>query len=77
MVNGSVTVDMQQVKARKDAIVRQSNEGVTSWLENMANYYLHIRLKVSASDLQLFPVGRFIADRPFRIALCNFVPKFR
>ena len=28
---------MQRVKARKDEIVRQSNEGVTNWLKNMEN----------------------------------------
>jgi pyruvate/2-oxoglutarate dehydrogenase complex dihydrolipoamide dehydrogenase (E3) component len=32
-----VEVDMKQVKARKDAIVAQSNQGVTNWLENMEN----------------------------------------
>jgi pyruvate/2-oxoglutarate dehydrogenase complex dihydrolipoamide dehydrogenase (E3) component len=36
-IDGAVDVDMQKVKARKDAIVRQSNEGVTNWLENMDN----------------------------------------
>ncbi len=36
-INGAITVDMQQVKARMDAIVRQSNEGVTNWLKNMPN----------------------------------------
>lgn len=34
-IPGSIDVDMKRVKARKDAIVRQSNEGVTNWLENM------------------------------------------
>ena len=36
-IGGPVAVDMKQVKARKDAIVRQSNEGVTNWLTNMDN----------------------------------------
>jgi len=36
-IGGPVAVDMQQVKSRKDAIVRQSNEGVTNWLTNMDN----------------------------------------
>lgn len=31
-IDGRVTVDMMRVKARKDAVVRQSNEGVTKWL---------------------------------------------
>jgi pyruvate/2-oxoglutarate dehydrogenase complex dihydrolipoamide dehydrogenase (E3) component len=37
MINGAISIDMPQVKARKDAIVRQSNEGVTAWLKNMPN----------------------------------------
>ena len=37
MIDGAITVDMQQVKARKDGVVRQSNEGVTGWLKNMPN----------------------------------------
>lgn len=36
-VGGAVSVDMKQVKDRKDRIVRQSNEGVTNWLKNMDN----------------------------------------
>jgi pyruvate/2-oxoglutarate dehydrogenase complex dihydrolipoamide dehydrogenase (E3) component len=35
--NGPVRVDMPRVKAGKDAVVRQSNEGVTKWLRNMPN----------------------------------------
>ena len=37
VIDGPVTVDMKAVKARKDAVVRQSNEGVTNWLKNMEN----------------------------------------
>lgn len=37
VINGPVRVDMQRVKARKDTVVRQSNEGVTRWLKNMPN----------------------------------------
>lgn len=37
VLGGPVGVDMKQVKARKDGIVRQSNEGVTNWLRNMDN----------------------------------------
>ena len=37
IVEGSIAVDMKQVKARKDQIVRRSNEGVTNWLETMDN----------------------------------------
>lgn len=36
-IDGSINVDMKQVKARKDGIVRQSNEGVTNWLKSMKN----------------------------------------
>jgi pyruvate/2-oxoglutarate dehydrogenase complex dihydrolipoamide dehydrogenase (E3) component len=36
-VEGNVSVDMRQVKARKDAVVRQSLEGLTSWLGETPN----------------------------------------
>ena len=36
-IDGPITVDMKRVKARKDAVVRQSNEGVESWLKQMPN----------------------------------------
>ena len=38
---GPVTVDMNKVKARKDAIVRQYAEGIKSWLEGAANCTVH------------------------------------
>ncbi len=34
---GAVKVDMKRVRARKDAVVRQSNEGVEKWLRNTPN----------------------------------------
>jgi pyruvate/2-oxoglutarate dehydrogenase complex dihydrolipoamide dehydrogenase (E3) component len=34
---GEVSVDMKRVKARKDEVVHQSNEGVTTWLEKTEN----------------------------------------
>lgn len=34
-IDGVVSVDMKKVKARKDSVVRQSNEGVTRWLKGM------------------------------------------
>jgi len=37
IIDGAISVDMQRVKARMDAIVRQSSEGVTNWLKNMPN----------------------------------------
>ncbi len=36
-IEGQIKVDMSQVKARKDAIVKQSNDGVTNWLKTMEN----------------------------------------
>jgi pyruvate/2-oxoglutarate dehydrogenase complex dihydrolipoamide dehydrogenase (E3) component len=35
--NGGLHVDMAQVKARKDAVVRQSSEGLRKWLEETPN----------------------------------------
>ena len=37
VIDGPIEVDMKRVKARKDAVVRQSNEGVTKWLKTMPN----------------------------------------
>jgi len=47
-IKGDIDVDMKAVKARKDAIVRQSNEGLTKWLKTMENltvYEGHGRLE--------------------------------
>ena len=51
-IDGSITVDMEKVKARKDGVVRQSNEGVTNWLKTMENlsvYEGHGRLESASS----------------------------
>ena len=51
-IKGPIDVDMKAVKARKDAIVRQSNEGVTKWLKNMKHltvYEGHGRLESATS----------------------------
>lgn len=48
--DGSVTVDMEKVKARKDGIVKQSSEGVEEWLkstENLTVYEEHARFEGS------------------------------
>lgn len=37
MIEGAVRVDMARVKARKDAVVKQSNESVTAWLKGTPN----------------------------------------
>ena len=34
-IDGAVTVDMKKVKARKDGIVRRSNDGVEKWLKGL------------------------------------------
>ncbi len=50
MIDGGVSVDMKKVKARKDAIVRRSNEGVEKWLKNMEHctvYEGHARFEES------------------------------
>ena len=47
-IRGSITVDMPRVKARKDAVVRQSSEGVTKWLKETPNLTVlqgHARLE--------------------------------
>src|SRR5262249_54724623 len=36
-IPGSIAVDMKKVKARKDAVVRQSSEGLQRWLRNTQN----------------------------------------
>ena len=38
---GPIEVDMKRVKARKDAVVRHSSQGVTEWLENMQGCTLY------------------------------------
>ncbi len=37
IINGAIDIDMKKVKARKDAIVKASNNGVESWLRNTNN----------------------------------------
>ncbi len=48
LIDTPVRVDMARVKARKDAVVRQSNEGVTQWLKDLPNltvYEAHARFE--------------------------------
>ena len=52
VLDGPVRVDMQRVKARKDDIVRQSNEGVANWLnstDNLTVYEGHARFESSTT----------------------------
>lgn len=47
-IDGRISVDMARVKVRKDAVVRQSNEGVTKWLTGTRNLTVlegHARLE--------------------------------
>lgn len=37
MIDGNIHVDMEKVKARKDAVAKQSKDGVTDWFKNMPN----------------------------------------
>ena len=41
VIGGGVSVDMAKVKARKDAIVRRSSEGVEKWLRALDNVTVH------------------------------------
>ncbi len=55
VIEGAVKVDMKRVKARKDAIVKQSNDGVTNWMKTMENLTVfegHGRLE-SASTVRV------------------------
>jgi pyruvate/2-oxoglutarate dehydrogenase complex dihydrolipoamide dehydrogenase (E3) component len=48
VIDGAINIDMQQVKARKDAVVRASTEGVEKWLKNTTNltvYEQHARFE--------------------------------
>ena len=37
MIQGDISMDMKKVKARKDALVTASNQGLENWLQNTAN----------------------------------------
>jgi pyruvate/2-oxoglutarate dehydrogenase complex dihydrolipoamide dehydrogenase (E3) component len=54
-IDSAISVDMKQVKARKDAVVRQSSEGVQHWLEGTKN------LTVVRGH------GRFVGPRRLRV----------
>ncbi len=41
-IDGDITVDMAQVKARKDAVVRRSNEGVEKWMRTLDRGAVHV-----------------------------------
>jgi len=65
-INGSVSVDMAKVKARKDTIVKESTEGIEHWLKNTENltvYEGHARFE----DEKVLSVGnkQLTADKIF------------
>ena len=78
MIDGAITVDMKKVKARKDAVVRRSTEGVENWLKNTENvtvYEGHARFEEAHS----VRVGehRLAADTIFiNVGARAFVPPF-
>ncbi|MCH8247619.1 MAG: FAD-containing oxidoreductase [Bacteroidetes bacterium] len=77
-IEGPITVEMKKVKARKDAIVRGSTEGVENWLkttENVTVYEGHARFESSHT----VRVGeeRLEADKIFiNVGTRAFVPPF-
>ena len=46
---GPISVDMKQVKARKDEIVGRSNKGVEDWMRGLANGAVYRASKARAS----------------------------
>ena len=73
MIDGPIRVDMQRVKARKDAVVRQSNEGVAKWLKTTSNLTViegHARfvddhsIEVNGRTLQAAQIFINVGGRP-------------
>src|SRR5437867_2274230 len=65
-IDGSVSVDMRRVKARKDAVSGKSRIGTETWLKKMENctvYEGHARFE-SPRDISVGP-DRLTADRIF------------
>ena len=70
-VPGAVRVDMQRVKARKDAIVAASTQGVEKWMEQVATVYRgHARfsgpdrVRVGAEELAAPRIFLNVGGRP-------------
>jgi len=55
-IPGSIAVDMKKVKARKDAVVRQSTEGLQRWLRDTQNLTV-IRGQARFGDAHRVRVG--------------------
>lgn len=65
-VQGGITVDMKQVKARKDEISGKSRTGVESWMKNLANckvYESHARFE--SPEIVAVGVEQITAKRIF------------
>ncbi len=74
MIEGDIHVDMKKVKARKDVLVNQSNQGLEKWLGGTANltvYQGHARFTdthaIEVGDQQLIGEKIFVnvGGRPF------------
>ena len=62
-LDGSVSVDMKRVKARKDEVAGRSSAGIESWLKGLANctvYEGHARLE----SAQMVRVGDEVLESP-------------
>ena len=62
-LDGSVSVDMKRVKARKDEVAGRSSSGIESWLKGLANctvYEGHARLE----GAQTVRVGDDVLESP-------------
>jgi pyruvate/2-oxoglutarate dehydrogenase complex dihydrolipoamide dehydrogenase (E3) component len=63
---GPVIVDMQAVKARKDAVVRASRQGVEDWLQGMSNCTtIHGHARLLSQDIVEVNGIRLTAPRIF------------
>jgi pyruvate/2-oxoglutarate dehydrogenase complex dihydrolipoamide dehydrogenase (E3) component len=74
-ISSSIAVDMKKVKMRKDAVVRQSSEGVEKWLKNTENltvYEAHARFadahRVRVGD-ELLEADKFFINVGGRAAI--------
>jgi pyruvate/2-oxoglutarate dehydrogenase complex dihydrolipoamide dehydrogenase (E3) component len=78
-ISGSIAVDMKKVKARKDAVVRQSSQGVEKWLRNTQNltviegqarfadaHRVRVGDELLEADKFFINVGRRASVPPFR-----------
>ena len=76
VIDGSIDVDMKQVKARKDAVVRQSTEGVEKWLKDTPNLAVYEGHACFESDHRVRVNNELLeADRIFiNVGTRAFIP---